>query len=205
MAAYYSSMETSFASLALFALVGSITPGPNNILLMTSGANFGVRRSLPLLCGIIVGFHMLIALAGLGAAAILLAHPEADVVFRLGCAVVVLWLAWKLARSSPAKTRATQTKPLGFIEGLSLQLINAKAWVVAIAASALFAPGGSYADVAVLVGVFLLVNLPSVTLWLVAGRGIERVLRKESQLRAFNVVMAALLLGSTLPALLWPA
>ncbi|RIV87404.1 LysE family translocator [Aurantiacibacter xanthus] len=198
-------MDSSFASLALFALVGSITPGPNNIMLMTSGANFGLRRSLPLALGIIVGFPMLIALSGLGAAAILLAHPEAAVAFRAGCALVVLWLAWKLARSSPSTARAAPGKPVGFFEALSLQFINAKAWVVAIAASALFAPGGSYTDVAVLTGVFLVVNIPCAVAWLVAGRGIERVLRKESHLRAFNFVMAALLLGSTLPALIWPA
>ncbi|WP_161981469.1 LysE family translocator [Aurantiacibacter suaedae] len=197
-------MET-YTSLVLFALVASITPGPNNILLMTSGANFGVRRSLPLLFGIIVGFHLLIGLGGLGAAAILLAYPEADIAFRVACALVVTWLAWKLARSGRTKAGEVQAKPLGFVQGLTLQLINAKAWVVAVAASALFAPGGSYGDVGVLVAVFLLVNLPSVTLWLVAGRGIERMLRKESQLRAFNLVMAALLLGSTLPPLLWPA
>ena len=198
-------MDSSFASLALFALVGSITPGPNNIMLMTSGANFGLRRSLPLALGIIVGFPMLIALSGLGAATILLAHPGAAVAFRAGCAIVVLWLAWKLARSSPATARTTRGKPVSFFEALSLQFINAKAWVVAIAASALFAPGGSYTDVAVLTGVFLVVNVPCAAAWLVAGRGIERVLRKESHLRVFNFVMAALLLSATLPALLWPA
>ena len=195
-------MENTIVSLALFAFASSITPGPNNLMLMNSGANFGVVRTLPHWIGVVTGFLALLLLAGIGVGAVILARPEIESAFRALCAAVIVWLGWKIARTRPAEETGSARKPLTFLQAFAFQAINPKAWIMALTANSLFAAGGALGDVQVVMVVFGAVNLPCTGLWLLSGELIQRLLRKDTHFRVFNVVMALLLIGSSLPMLL---
>lgn len=186
-------------ALVGFALVTSITPGPNNMMLLASGVNFGLRRTVPHMLGISVGHSVMVFLLGLGVAGAIQAVPWAGVVLEVLSVGYMLWLAWKIAHSAaPGEGRAAG-RPLTFLQAAAFQWVNPKAWAMALGAAAAYAPSGSLGAVALVALVFAGVNLPSVTLWAAAGQGVRRWLETPGRLGAFNWTMAALLVLS-----LWP-
>jgi len=195
-------MQTDLLALAGFALAASITPGPNNLMLMASGANHGIVRSLPLWCGIWSGFVLLIVVVGLGAGALILENPPVRAGFRVACALVILWLGWKIATARRAGTGPDAPRPLGYVQAAAFQWINPKGWTMALAAISLYAPGTRLLDILLVAGIFALVNIPSTAVWLVTGERVQRALRREVHFRLFNIAMAALLVGSVMPMLL---
>ena len=186
------------AALFGFALTASMTPGPNNVMLMASGANFGVRRSLPHAAGITIGFSIMIALVGHGLGRAFDLWPS----LRIGLAVVsagyLAWLAWKIATAAPPGSRGQASRPLSLLQAAGFQWVNPKAWTMAVSAITLFAKGttGPF----VVAAVFGAVSVVSTATWLVAGTQVRRLLDSPGRLRAFNRAMAALLVAS-----LWPA
>lgn len=190
-------------ALALFAVVSSITPGPNNTMMLASGINFGVRRSMPHLAGITLGFCVLLLACGLGIHGILTRWPALDSLMRYGGAAYLLWLAWKLARSgAPALDPDAAARPMGFWAAAAFQWINPKAWVMALGAITTFLPGN--ADLAalwVLVAVFGVVNAPCVLCWAVFGGALRSVLQRPQWVRRLNIALALLLVASLLPML----
>ena len=189
----------SLLALTGFAFVTSATPGPNNLMLMASGAHFGMRRTVPHMLGISAGFSVMCVMVGLGVAGVIFAWPMADLVLRALSVAYMLWLAWKIARASgPGEGRAG-ARPMSFVAAAGFQWVNPKAWAMALGAIALYAPERSLAALALVAGVFGLVNLPTVSLWAAAGQGLRRVLTSPARLRAFNWTMAALLVASLLP------
>lgn len=198
-------MMTYETLLALtgFAFVTSATPGPNNLMLMASGANFGMRRTVPHMLGISIGFSVMCLMVGLGVAGVIFAWPMADLVLRGVSVAYMLWLAWKIARAGgpgegPDQERAG-ARPMSFLAAAAFQWVNPKAWAMALGAIALYAPDQSLAALALVAGVFGLVNLPTVSLWAAAGQGLRRVLTSPARLRGFNWSMAGLLVASLLP------
>lgn len=194
-------MMTYETLLALtgFAFVTSATPGPNNLMLMASGANFGMRRTVPHMLGISIGFSVMCVMVGFGVAGVIFAWPMADLVLRALSVVYMLWLAWKIARAGgPGEGRAG-TRPMSFLAAAGFQWVNPKAWAMALGAIALYAPDQSLAALVLVAAVLGLVNLPTVSLWAAAGQGLRRVLTSPARLRAFNWTMAGLLVGSLLP------
>jgi threonine/homoserine/homoserine lactone efflux protein len=194
-----STLSLTFGPLALFALVASITPGPNNLLLMRSGALFGVRRSLWHLAGVQAGFAGLVVLAHLGAAALLMALPGVFGVLRWACFVYLLWLAWLIlrdARSSAKTTREApeRARPMRFGEALLFQLINPKAWMMALTVGSAFYGGlaPSHLDLATAILVSMCIGGPSMLVWTLWGASIDRVLRRPAARRMFGYAMAAL-------------
>jgi len=195
----------SLAALIGFAFVMSISPGPGNFLLLTSGANFGFARSIPLVLGISFGFLSMVFAIGLGLGAVLESYPLIGKLLRLACAAYVLWLAWKISQSrSLGKAGAEQLEtPFSFIQAASLQLLNPKAWTVALIVTvAYLAPEAGVGQLLVLIAIFAVVNIPSISIWALSGHGLRRVLAKERRIAAFNVAMAILLVVSMIPALL---
>jgi threonine/homoserine/homoserine lactone efflux protein len=188
-----------FLALLGFAFVTSVTPGPNNMMLLASGVNFGLRRTVPHMLGISIGHAVMVFLVGLGVAGVCLAHPLALTGRKIVAVVYMLWLAWKIARSgAPGEGRAAG-RPMTFLQAAAFQWVNPKAWAMALGAVAAYVPEpsvGAYAAVAV---VFACVNLPSVAVWAAAGQGVRRWLDRPGRLRLFNWGMAALLVLS-----LWP-
>ncbi|GIT90085.1 lysine transporter LysE [Jannaschia pagri] len=188
-----------FLGLAGFAFVSSITPGPNNLMIMASGANFGVARSWPHALGISGGFGAMIVLVGLGLAQAFEAVPMLRPLLATISVVYLLWLAWKIAHASAPDVAGAKGRPMTFLQAALFQWVNPKAWTMALTAVTLYSGGGALAVLPVAV-VFTVINLPSICCWLVLGVRMRRILTSPRRLRAFNWAMAGLLVAS-----LWPS
>ncbi len=194
-------MDSWIIGLVLFAFAASITPGPNNLMIMTSGANFGIMKSLPHWAGIHIGFLLMMFIGGMGAGALFMSHPVIELGFRLVCGAIILWLSWKIANARRADPGEGQLRPLTFLQAAAFQWINPKAWIMALSAISIYAPGDSAGDIALVTLVFGLSGIPCTAIWLFAGEAVQKLLHKDSHFRIFNVVMALLLTGSSLPML----
>jgi len=191
-------------ALAGFAFVTSVTPGPNNLLLLASGLNFGYRRSIPHMLGVGIGFMVMLGLVGLGIGQVLLATPALDLALKVASMAYVLWLAWKIANAAPpeADEMAEAGRPMTFLQAAAFQWVNPKAWAVALAATAAYMlPVDNYASLLAMVVVFGLVNFPSISVWTGFGLMMRRLLRRPGWVRTFNIAMAVLLVFSMLPVL----
>ena len=193
----------SLYAVVLFAISASVTPGPNNIMVMSAGANFGIRRSLPLLMGICVGFTLMLLLVGLGFGQLFTLFPSLHFVIKCVGTLYLLYLAWLIARSADEVTGDASARPLGFLKGALFQRVNAKAWVVATGAIAAFTSAGSdpFEQHLVIALTFFIVSFPCVGLWLLCGSLLKRWLANDLARRRFNQVMAALLVLSVVPVI----
>lgn len=188
-------------ALIVFALVSSITPGPNNLMLMASGANFGFVRSVPHMSGISIGFMVLMMLTGLGLGQVFELYPISHLVLKVLSAGYMLWLAWKIANAAPIRDRAGAGTPMTFLQAAAFQWVNPKAWAMALTANTVYVGGASAGALALTCAVFAAVNLPSVAVWTIAGQQMKRFLTNPTRLRAFNWTMAALLVASLYPVI----
>jgi threonine/homoserine/homoserine lactone efflux protein len=170
--------------VAIFVFVMSITPGPNNIMLLSSGARFGLRRSLPHMFGITGGFLALLGLTTAGVGAVVLAHPLVTLVLTLGCCLYLLWLGWLLLRSEPLSADlpkgSPEARPLRWLDAALFQLANPKAWAMAVRCILLMA-------------VVAVVNLPCILLWTLSGAAIRSLLGLSWVSRGFNILMAGMI------------
>ncbi|KQZ61535.1 hypothetical protein ASD67_20215 [Sphingopyxis sp. Root1497] len=189
--------QTTLAALSAFALVSSITPGPNNMMLMASGANFGLRRTVPHALGVGIGFTLMIVLVGVGLMGLFDLFPILNTVLKVVSVAYLLWLAWKIANAAaPTTDGDARGKPMTFVQAMLFQWVNPKAWTMALSAIALYAPDRNVAAVLLVAVVFGIVNLPSTSIWAVMGQALRGWLSSPARLRAFNWTMAALLVGS---------
>lgn len=192
-------IELIFALIG-FAFVSSITPGPNNMMLMASGVNFGFRRTIPHMLGIGVGFTVMVLLIGLGLGRVFELYPKLYVILKYAGAAYMLWLAWGIARSGPVGDGTARGSPMTFLGAAAFQWVNPKAWVMAIGAIATYLPaGGNIGAAFVIAGIFGIVNVPCVSSWAAFGVALRSVLNNPKIIRVFNIVMALLLVLS-----LWP-
>lgn len=198
-------LETLLA-LAVFAFVSSITPGPNNLMLMASGTNFGFVRSAPHMLGVAIGFVLMLVIVGAGLGALLKAFPTAMLALKYLSVAYLLYLAWRTANAAPparatAETRADM-RPLSFVQAAAFQWVNPKGWTMALTAMAVYVPAEDRAfGIALVALVFGAINLPSVAVWTAAGVQLRRLLHRPRALRTFNVAAALLLVGSLYPML----
>jgi threonine/homoserine/homoserine lactone efflux protein len=181
--------------LLMFCLVASVTPGPNNLLLMRSGATFGIRRSTAHIVGIQLGCIGLLVLCYLGIGAMLLALPAAFTVLRWACFFYLLWLAAMIFRDgNPAagkhgdtSSAAASGRPMHWYEASLFQLINPKAWMMAITMASAFygsnAPGST--DIAVAALIWMAIGTPSMLMWTLWGAAIDRVLKRPRERRLY--------------------
>jgi threonine/homoserine/homoserine lactone efflux protein len=190
-------------ALSVFAFATSITPGPNNMMLLASGVNFGFRRTIPHMLGIGFGFTAMLVVVGLGLGAALTASPSLLTVLKLVSAGYMLWLAWRLASSGSIGSAVGAAKPMRFIEAAGFQWINPKAWAMALTATTVYTrPDAFLATVLVVALVFGSINLPSVSVWAAFGTGLRGFLAIPARMRVFNIVMAGLLALSIIPFVL---
>ena len=193
------------AALIAFAFVSSITPGPNNLMLMASGANFGLRRTLPHMMGVAVGFVFMIVLVGVGLMQIFDLYPMTQIILKTASVTYLIYLAYRIATAAQphAKSVADAGRPLGFGQAAAFQWVNPKAWTMALTAISVYTPGAHMlGDVAGVALIFGIVNLPSIGCWTYLGQQMSRVLTSSTRLRAFNVTAAGLLLASLYPILM---
>ena len=189
-------------ALVAFAFVMSITPGPNNVMLMASGVNFGLRRTLPHALGVTLGFMLMVGLVGLGLAGLFARVPALLAWMKWLGAAYMVYLAWKLARAKPVREGAAAGKPLTFLQAAAFQWINPKAWIIAVTAAATYTLPERYAMTMMIVAMVIgAVTLPSVWLWVLFGSVLRRALDHPKVLSAFNWTMAVLLIASIVPAL----
>jgi threonine/homoserine/homoserine lactone efflux protein len=180
--------------LAIFAFVSSITPGPNNIMLTSSGLMFGFVRSIPHMLGITFGFGVLLALCAVGIGSLIVAAPALHVVLKVAGSAYLLYLAWQLRSMAFADDSGSDAKPMSFAGAAMFQFVNPKAWIMAVTGVSAFLPVVQPAWVAV--GVFCLVfcaiNLPCVSVWAGAGAALRRYLSQPAWQRLFCVTMVLL-------------
>lgn len=185
-------------ALCTFAFVASVTPGPNNLMLMASGANFGIRRTLPHLFGIVLGFVFMVMLVGIGLMQLFAAYPAIYDVLRVFSIAYLCYLAWKIAASTSISLSASAS-PMTMLQSALFQWVNPKAWAFALTLVTVYAPSRSLAAVGFVALVSGFVNLPSIFVWIVIGDRFQRYLREGIRLRLFNYAMALLLLASLYP------
>ncbi|SMH51733.1 LysE family translocator [Maritimibacter sp. HL-12] len=190
-----------FLAFATFAFVSSATPGPNNMMLLASGANFGMRRTVPHMLGVGIGFSVMILGLGLGLVALFERFPVAYDVLKGIAVIYMLWLAWKIAHASAPDSARAGGKPFTFFQAAGFQWVNPKAWAMALTALTAYAPGQTLAAVGLVALIFGAINLPTVAVWALLGREMRRFLTNPRRLTVFNWTMAAALLASLWPVL----
>ena len=192
-----------FYALTVFCFVSSITPGPNNLMLLASGVNFGFQRSIPHMLGVALGFALMVGLVGVGLDAIFSIFPALLPTMRYLGAAYLLWLALKLAMAGPVGDTENRGNPLGFFGAAAFQWINPKAWVIAVSALTAYAAiSEDYTrSVFVVALVFGLVTIPCIAAWVLFGTAMRRVLSNPLFVRPFNIAMALLLVASIVPVL----
>ena len=196
----------SIIALSVFAVVSSITPGPNNLMLLASGMNYGFVKTIPHMLGVSIGFFVMCIFVGMGLSVVFTNYPLVLEVMYWAGTVYLLYLAWRIATAgAPGETQResqdmVRSKPFTFLEASAFQWINPKAWAMAISAFSTYAPAArSWLMVAAVAALFALINLPCVSIWALCGTGIRRWLHNPRHAHAFNVVMALLLVATLIP------
>jgi threonine/homoserine/homoserine lactone efflux protein len=191
-------------ALVGFAFASSITPGPNNVMLMASGANYGLRRTVPHMLGISLGHAFMVFMVGVVLLGVFVTYPALNIVLKVVSAAYMLWLAWKIANAVPPEAKNVTGKPFTFLQAAAFQWVNPKAWFMAITAISAYAPQdrGLVVGSLMVAGIFAATNLPAVTVWAWIGVQVRRWLGTARRLRVFNVTMAVLLVASLWPMLL---
>ncbi|MGF6776732.1 LysE family translocator [Paraburkholderia sp. GAS334] len=194
-------LASSVAPLLLFAAVSTVTPGGATTLATASGAQFGFRRSIPLMAGIAVGLALLAAVAAAGLAGVLLAVPALELAMKLTGSAYLLWLAWKIGRSGPPRLDMQLAAPTSFIGGACLLWLNPKGWAMTLGAAASFSvlATGPLRLAALLGSAFGIAAVVSLSLWCVAGMVLARLLKTPRQWRVLNVALGVLLAASIVP------
>jgi threonine/homoserine/homoserine lactone efflux protein len=196
-------METLLPLLG-FVVVQTFTPGPNNLMCLVSGANFGLRRTVPHIAGIAAGFPIMIVATGFGLGYLFDAWPILHDVLKYVAFAYLLWLAWRIANAGRPKTDSgAGARPLTFVEAAAFQWVNPKAWAIVFAAMALYttAAGNKVVEIGLIAVLFGLVCFPNGVVWTLFGRAIAGFLDNDTHRRWFNIGMAVLLVVSVLPTM----
>jgi threonine/homoserine/homoserine lactone efflux protein len=197
-------LNIEFVSLILFAIATCITPGPNNTMILASGVNYGVRASLPHLFGINIGFPLMVLAVGAGIGGLFVAYPILNDVLKIVGSAYLLYLAWRIATAGAPTGDGEGGRPLSFTHAALFQLVNPKAWMMAISAVSVYSVASeSYlAQIAMISAIFLVFGTPCTGVWLGFGSAMRRWLSNRTLLRAFNIAMAGLLVASLIPVLI---
>ncbi len=189
-----------FLALVGFAFVSSITPGPNNLMLMASGANYGFYRTFPHMLGISLGHAFMVTMVGLGLGQLFEFYPVAEMALQICSTGYLLYLAWKIANAAPPTDSEVQGKPFTFLQAAAFQWVNPKAWYMAIYAVTNYTPDGNgFFPALIVAGVFACTNFPSIIVWASIGTRVKRLLSRPRLLRRFNWTMAGLLVLALYP------
>lgn len=189
-------------SVTGFAIAACATPGPNNAMVASSGATFGMIRTLPHIFGIAIGYSAMLSVVALVGGEAISAHPSLHEGLRWVAAAYLLWLAIKIARAQPkagSGVASQRSRPLTFLQAALFQWVNPKGWAMAISGAATYAAGNgpeTTLSVLIMAGIFLVIGIGTSGLWAGIGAGVATFFRTDAQLRLFNLTMAALLAAS---------
>lgn len=190
-------------SLTGMALAASWTPGPNNSMLASSGATYGLRATIPHVAGIVIGFPVMIFLVGIGLGEVFRQSPVLLQVLRWVGALMLLWMAWRTATAAPAGQSGRTTRPLTFTEAAAFQWVNPKSWLAAIAITSQFVtPAAPLATALAVAVVFVGAGISATLAWAAFGQAIGKRLNTPLRLRMFNLAMASMLVAFLLALML---
>jgi threonine/homoserine/homoserine lactone efflux protein len=193
--------ELSLAPFALFCLIATATPGPNNMINLAQGMRVGFWRALPFAVGTGFGVGLLLLAVAMGLGAAAAALPTVNLVMRAATGLYLLYLAWKIATSEPMG-ESTPGAALGFWGGIGFQLINPKSWASAMAmATTYLPPSPSLAAALLAAAIFCAIAWATQPAWIGFGRAIRQLLSDPRKARVINLSLAVLLLATTLPFL----
>ncbi|WP_169568957.1 LysE family translocator [Sneathiella limimaris] len=190
-------MSVAFTALLSYSFLNSATPGPNNIMLASSGVNFGFKRTIPHFLGVYLGFLFMLAVVCFGLGEIFTRFPEIQPIMKYAGSAYLLYLAWRVSQSSSIAS-VTVSKPFTFLEAALFQYINPKAWILAGTIPSAFVETSpvTLTDIGLLVTGHAMVSLPAILFWVLAGTQLRRYLSSPTKLKIFNYVMAILLVGT---------
>lgn len=195
-----------YLSIFTFLLIAAVTPGPNNILLTTTAANFGLSRALLPMLGIMVGMQALLVLVASGIGSLIILHPNIHLGLKIMGSTYLVWLAWKLgsARFETLDVDTAPAQPVKFYQGALLQFLNPKAWLMALGSISSFSlMGDLYLPSVIAISlIMIVVNLMASFVWLGFGTLISRLLSSPASWRAFNVAMGVLT-AACVPLIWW--
>jgi threonine/homoserine/homoserine lactone efflux protein len=188
------------SAFLLFAVTSLFTPGPNNVMLMTSGVNFGFALTVPHALGVALGFGFLVFTVGLGLGAVFTAFPALYAIVKFTGALYLLYLAWLIAKSGPAEISSGQSRPLRFFEAALFQWVNPKALVMAIGAVSTYAAIATFpVNVVLMTAIFVCLGMLSSGTWILFGTTLRGVVTDPQKARIFNLAMAVALVVSVVP------
>ena len=192
-----------YISVITYALVMTVTPGPNNLMILASGLNYGVGRSVPHLCGIAFGFLIMVVLVGVGLGALFKNYPVIHSVLKIVGCIYLLFLAWKLGTTSTTEKEGNyKRKPLTFLQAALFQWVNPKAWICSITAVSVFTFGENISYQVLIMSIIFFISIYLTSgLWLIGGSLMQKLLKKPLHQRVFNIVMGVLLALLTIPIL----
>jgi len=189
--------------LTLFSFVAAVTPGPNNVMLASSGLTYGLQRTVPHMLGIIGGFMLMLIMVGLGLGAVFQQQPGLHSGLQLACMAYLLYLAWQIATAQPVSAQSTGGRPLSFLQAAGFQWVNPKAWAFTTSVVAVYVPSGDFFfNLCIAALICGLTTLPSVLVWTLFGMALRRWLQRPAAVRRFNITMALLLVASLYPMLM---
>jgi threonine/homoserine/homoserine lactone efflux protein len=189
-----------FFGLILFAFITSVTPGPNNMMLLASGVNFGLSRTWPHIFGIAFGVSTLLVSVALGLGTLFVLYPPLNTALKFVGAAYMLWLAWKIAGSGAVSENNGAAQPMRFFEAMAFQWVNPKAWMMAIGAIAgYFNADQPWLSGTILIVTFWVTGVVSIIPWAGFGHYVRRFLTDARRLKWFNITM-----GVALAASIWP-
>lgn len=171
-------------------------------MMMASGANFGLRRTIPHMLGVGLGFIFMLLVVGAGLVNLFARYPLSYTIMKVVSAAYLVFLAWKIATAAPLSETAKTGSPFSFLQAAAFQWVNPKAWVMALSAISIYSPDHRMSQVVIVALVFGVVNVPCATTWVVSGQQLRRLLTNPSRLRGFNILMAVLLVASLVPVLM---
>lgn len=190
-----------YLAIIIFVISTCVTPGPNNTLILASGLNYGIRRSLQHFFGIWIGFPAMFVAVGLGLAGLFEQFPVLHVILKILGAAYLSYLSWRIASAPISEFNETIGEPFTFIQAAAFQWINPKAWILAVGAIVTYTViSDSYVfQILTIALLFTIFGAPCSLLWLWFGASLKSILQKPIYVRTFNIIMATLLMGSLLP------
>lgn len=189
-----------YLAFCVYAVVTSITPGPNNLMTLSSGLNFGVTKSVPLVVGICFGFSIMFLMVALGIQVLFIRFPFIMPMLKLAGSLYILYLAYLIAFSGPINASAERPdKVLGFWKGAIFQWVNPKSWIVLLGAVTAYTANSSTLEVTIIAFSYGLIGFPCVLVWALLGKQLSKLLTKPHRIQLLNRIMAILLAASLIP------
>jgi threonine/homoserine/homoserine lactone efflux protein len=183
--------------MLMFGVASTLTPGPNNFMMMNSGLNFGVKRSMPHFFGVCIGFPIMVMIVALGFGTIFLKYLWIKQLLKFVGSAYILYLAWCIVSTIAKPKENTVAKPFSFLQACVFQWVNPKAWLMTIGAISIFSNSDSqFQDAITLSTIFLCTCLPCLGVWLIGGTFLQKILKNEKQQKIFNIIMALCLVAS---------